>query len=162
MPVLAITALESLMVEVMQQMVAWLVYRAVLSAPVAERPVQAITALESPTLGIRMAASAETIDGLSLAGRKSAVRVVGGAVRRAWAGGRGKIHCSLRSPAGVLPCFFLGFFTGGGADSGDWIGVAGCGVETTEGTAIGGGAGVACAGATGTTVAAPPRPRRRR
>jgi hypothetical protein len=141
MPVLAITALESLMVEVMQQMVAWLVYRAVLSAPVAERPVQAITALESPTLGIRMAASAETIDGLSLAGRKSAVRVVGGEVSLDWVGGRGKIHCSLRSPAGVLPRFFsfLVFSQEEGADSGDWIGVAGCGVETTEGTAIGSG-----------------------
>jgi hypothetical protein len=90
----------------MQRMAAWLVYRAVLSAPVAVRPVQAITALESPTLGIRMAASAETIDGLSLAGRKSAVRVVGGEVSLDWVGGRGEIHCSLRSPAGVLPRFF--------------------------------------------------------
>ncbi len=94
------------MVEVMQRMVAWLVYRAVLSAPVAVRPVQAITALESPTLGILMAVSAEAIDGLSLAWRKSAVRVVRGEVSLDWVGGRGEIHRSLRSPAGVLPRFF--------------------------------------------------------
>ncbi len=70
---------------------------------------------------------------------------------------------SCRSSASFL--LFLSLFTGGGAVSGDCIGVIGCSVEATGGTVIGGAAGVACVaclGATGATVSAPPRPRRRR
>ncbi len=46
-------------------MAAWLASRAVLLAPVAVRRVRVLTALESLTLDIRMAVSAETIDGLA-------------------------------------------------------------------------------------------------
>ncbi len=97
---------QAKMVEMVQKMAAWLASRAVLSAPVAVRRVQALTALESLTLDIRMAASAETIDGLKLAGGASAVRVAGREVSLDWVGGRGGFHCFLRSPAGVLPRFF--------------------------------------------------------
>jgi hypothetical protein len=54
-----------------------------------------------------MAASAETIDGLRLAARVSAVMVAGREVSLDWVGGRGEFQCSLRSPAGVLLRFFF-------------------------------------------------------
>ncbi len=87
-------------------MAAWLASRAVLSTPVTVRRVQALTALETLALDVRMAALAETIDGLKLAAGASAVRVAGREVSLDWVGGRGGFRCSLRSPAGVLPRFF--------------------------------------------------------
>jgi hypothetical protein len=54
---------------------------------------------------------------------------------------------------------FLGFFTGGGALSGDDTGSAGCGAWTAVGSAVG---SVVRTGASGAAVAAPPRLRRRR
>jgi hypothetical protein len=148
-------------------MAAWLASRAVLSAPVAVRRARVLTALESLALDIQMAASAETIDGLKLAAGAPAVRVAGREVSLDWVGGERRISLlspqSRRSSASFL--LFLSFFTGGGAVSGDCIGVISCGVETTGGTVIEGAAGVpcvACTGAPGATVAAPPRPRRRR
>jgi hypothetical protein len=54
---------------------------------------------------------------------------------------------------------FLGFFTGGGALSGDDTGSAGCGAWMAVESAVG---SVARTGASGAAVAAPPRLRRRR
>ncbi len=68
-------------------MAAWLASRAVLSAPVAVRWVRALTALETLMLDVRMAASAETIDGLRLAAGASAVMVAGREVSLDWVGG---------------------------------------------------------------------------
>ncbi len=85
-----------------------------------------------------MAAPAERIDGLKLVVAK-AVRVAGSrAVSLNWVEGRGGFHYSLRSLARVRFrfSFFLGFFMGVGAVSGDCVGITGCGVETTGGTAV--------------------------
>jgi hypothetical protein len=92
-------------------MAAWLASHAVLPAPVAAKQVRASTALGSPAVEDRMAALAERIDGLKLAGAK-AVRVAGlRAVSLDWVEGRGGFHYSPRSPTGVrsrFPQFFHG------------------------------------------------------
>jgi hypothetical protein len=107
-----------------------------------------------------MAASAERIAGLVTAGAK-AVRVAEGrAVSIDWVEGRGGFHYSPHSRTGVQSCFcFLSFFTGGGAISGDGVGIARCGVETAGGMAIG---DVARAGTSGAGVVALPCLQQRR